>query len=142
MDRSGFDGVVEAYRQALETFVKGDPTAVIGLFSRRDDVTLANPLGPPRRGRADVQAAIKDAAAHFAGGSVRFEEVSRYTTPDLGYVVHLEQCEVLLAGSEDMVPSSLRVTMIFRREEDGWTVAHRHVDPITTPRSIDTIVDT
>jgi hypothetical protein len=41
-----------------------------------------------------------------------------------------------------MVPSSPRVTMVFRREHDGWAVAHRHADPITTRRAIDTIIDT
>ena len=84
-------------------------------FSRRDDVTLANPLGPPRLGRAEVERTIEETAANFVDGSMRFEEVSRYTTPDLGYVVWLERGEVQLIGSEDMSPSSLRVTMIFRR---------------------------
>ena len=73
---------------------------------------------------------------------MRFEEVSRYTTSDLGYVVWLERGEVQLVGSEAMTPSSLRVTMIFRREGDTWKVAHRHADPITTARPISTIIDT
>ena len=53
-----FDGAVEAFRQALDRYVKGDPRPVTELFSRRDDVTLANPLGPPRLGPADVDEAI------------------------------------------------------------------------------------
>lgn len=43
---SGFDGAVEAFRHALDSFVKGDPKPCADFFSRRDDVTLANPLGP------------------------------------------------------------------------------------------------
>ena len=73
---------------------------------------------------------------------VRFEEVSRYSTSDLGYVVQLERCELQFVGSNDMIPSSLRVTMIFRREGDTWRVAHRHADPITTARPISTVIDT
>jgi ketosteroid isomerase-like protein len=138
---SDFDGAIAAYRQALQEFAKGDPRPVAELFSRRDDVTLANPLGPPRLGSADVQKAIEAAAAHFTGGSVDFEEVSRCATPDLGYVVQLERQEAQLAGSEDMARISLRVTMVFRREGDTWKVAHRHADPITTARAITTIIE-
>jgi len=132
---------VETYREALGDFVAGDPGAVMRLFSRRADVTLANPLGPPRRGPEDVDKAIKAAAANFSGGTVRFQEVSRFQTADLGYVVHLEVNEVTLSGRAERERSTLRVTMIFRREGDSRKVAHRHADPITTVHPIDTILD-
>ena len=143
MSQSDFDGAVEAYRQALEPYVKGDARAVTEFFSRREDVTLANPLGPPRRGPAEVDEAIAAGAANLTSGSVRrVEEVSRYSTPDLGYVVQLERTQARLPGSDDMTPFALRVTMIFRREGDTWKVAHRHADPITTARPISTVMET
>ena len=61
-------------------------------------------------------------------------------TADLGYVVYLERTQVRLAGSDKTVPSTLRVTMIFRREEGTWKVAHRHADPIMTAQPISTIL--
>ncbi len=140
---SDFDDAVEAYRNALVPFLNGDPKPAMEFFSRRDDVTLANPLGPPRRGPADVNEAIAEAAGQFSGGAINgFEEVSRYSTADLGYVVHIERTEARLAGGENMTPIALRVTMIFRREGDTWKVAHRHADPITTSRSITTVIET
>jgi ketosteroid isomerase-like protein len=142
MSQSDFDGAVEAYRQALDAFVKGDPKPAMKFWSRRDDVTLANPIGPPRLGPAEVDKAIEEAAANFKDGSIRaFEEVSRYSTPDLGYVVQLERTEARLAGSENMTPFALRATIIFRREGDTWKVAHRHADPITTARPISTLIE-
>jgi ketosteroid isomerase-like protein len=134
--------VIEAYRKALPAFLHGDPEPVLALFSRRDDVTLANPFGPPHRGPADVEHAIRTAASNFKAGTVRFEEVSRYGTADLGYVVQLEPSEVQLADTNNTVRISLRVTMIFRREEDTWRVAHRHADPITTARPITSAIET
>jgi ketosteroid isomerase-like protein len=135
-----FSAAVDAYRQALNAFVKGAARPVHEHFSRRDDVTLANPLGPPRLGRADVEQAVEAAAANFEDGSLQFDDLSRYATADLGYVVSLERADVRLAGSDETVPSSLRVTMIFRREADTWKVVHRHADPITTAQPISTIL--
>jgi ketosteroid isomerase-like protein len=134
---------VEAYRQALNAFVRGDPKPCTAFFSRRDDVTLANPLGPPCLGPAEVDKAIAGGAANLREGSIRrIEEVSRYSTPDLGYVVQIERTQARLPGSDDVSPFALRVTMIFRREGDTWMVAHRHADPITTARPISTAIET
>ena len=83
MSNNDFDSAVESYQQALDAFLKGDAGPVSEHFSRRDDVTLANPLGPPRVGRADVETAIRQASAHFEDGFMRFEEISRYATDDL-----------------------------------------------------------
>lgn len=143
MSQTDFDGAVQAYRQALDAFLKGDPDPVTAFFSRRDDVTLASPLGPPHLGPAEVDKSMADGAANFRDGSVRdFEEVSRYSTPELGYVVQIERTEARLSGSDDVTPFALRVTLIFRREGDAWKVVHRHADPITTARPISTIVET
>jgi ketosteroid isomerase-like protein len=137
---SDFDSAVEAYREALVSYLRGDPRLVTEFFSRSDDVTLANPLGPPRRGPVEVDNAIAEGAAQLSDGSIRgFEEVSRYSTPDLGYVVQIERAQARLPGSEDMRPIALRVTMIFRREGDTWRVVHRHADTILTARPITTI---
>ena len=138
---SDFDGAIEAFRAALVRYVKGDPRRVLELFSQRDDVTLANPLGPPSHGPAEVGRVAADAATHLSDGSPpRFEEISRYNTSDLGYVVQIERTQARVARSENLSQIALRVTMIFRREGDTWKVVHRHADPITTPRPITTII--
>lgn len=140
--RCDFDGAIAAYRKALGHYMQGDPGPVVSCFSDRDDVTLANPLGQTRRGAADVHEVAAAGAAHFVGGSVRgIEEVSRYSTADLGYVVEIERSQARLSGSEGMSMISLRVTMVFRREGDTWNVVHRHADPITTPRPISTAIE-
>ena len=141
--QSDFDSAVEAFREGLGPYLKGDPKPAMELFSRREDVTLANPLGPPCRGPAEVGKAAAAGAAQVSDGSVRgFEEVSRYSTPDLGYIVQIERAQARLAGSGDISPVALRATIIFRREGDTWRIAHRHADPIMSPRPISTVVET
>jgi ketosteroid isomerase-like protein len=135
------DAVIEQYRGAQEAFCKGDPEPLKPLHSRRDDLTLANPLGPVRRGWTEVEEAIEQAAANFHGsGSVHYEEVSRYVTPELAYVVRVERVEAKVGGREELRPVALRATMIFRREGDTWRVVHRYADPITTARAVESVL--
>lgn len=129
MSQSEFDDAIEAYRRALPAFLHGDPEPILGLYSRRDDVTLANPLGPPARGRVEVERAVRTAAANFKAGTVSFDDVSRYGTPDLGYAVWLEPNDLQLVDTDEKTRISLRVTMVFRREEGAWKIAHRHARP-------------
>ncbi len=42
------DELIEQYHLALDEFAKGNPEPVKKLFSRREDVSLANPLALPR----------------------------------------------------------------------------------------------
>ena len=124
--------VVEESHRALDAFFKGDANPVKPLFSHRDDVTLANPFGPPRRGWAEVEETMELAAANYARRwRGRFEQVSKYVTPDLAYIVEIEHYEAKVGGSDEVTPVSLRCTTIFRREDDGWRIVHRHADPIT-----------
>lgn len=146
--RDDLTEVVEAFRDALRLYVTGNPEPVISFFSNQDDVTLANPLEPPCRGPADVGEAARRAAANFAeGGSLHFEkvsstfkEISRFATPDLGYVLQLERHEGRITGRDDPVVSALRATLVFRREAGTWKIAHRHADPITAHRPPGTLV--
>ena len=139
------DSAIEAYQQALQEFVRtGDPRPVLNLFSERDDVTLSNPLRPPRCGRREVEKATEDAAAalSFKDGSVQFDEVSKYSTSEVAYVHDIQRTEAHVAGSEEMVRIPLRVTTIFRREGDSWKIALRHADPLTSARPPSAIIET
>lgn len=135
------EALVEESHRALDAFFKGDPEPVKPLFSRSDDITLANPFGPPRRGWSEVEEAMDRAAANYRdGGALGFDEVSRFVGGDLAYTVEVERYEAKVGGGAEVTPVSLRCTTIFRREEDGWKVVHRHADPITVARPAESVV--
>jgi hypothetical protein len=46
--------LIEQYYRAQREFLKGNPDPVKDLFSHTEDVTLANPYGPPVRGWEEV----------------------------------------------------------------------------------------
>ncbi len=122
--------------------MKGNPQPVQRLFSHRGDATLANPQGPAVRGWEQVAQTMERAAStHRDGKFVGFETLAKYVTPELAYVVEVEQLEAKVYGGEDITPYSLRVTMIFRPEEGVWKVVHRHADQITSTEPAESVLE-
>jgi ketosteroid isomerase-like protein len=81
------------------------------------------------------------ASSNFRDGeNVGFVIVARYATAELGYVLEIERQQVKVGGREDIVPSALRATMIFRPEDGSWKIVHRHADPITKAQSAESVI--
>ena len=137
-----FDEVVEQYHLALDEFFKANPEPLKKFFSHRDDVTLANPfVGLPARGWQQVAATIEHASSQFTDGeNLGFETLAKHVSAEFAYVLLIERDKVKVGESEDIAPSALRVTMIFRPEEGTWKVVHRHADPITTPQPAESVI--
>ena len=130
----------DQYHQSVAAFIQGDPDVQKQLWSRRDDVTLANPLGPPAKGFDAVCQAADSAALQVSEGEgYTFDTITWVETADLAYEVGIEHSRAKLGGAAEKVPISLRVTTVFRREDDGWKIVHRHADPITTPRPVQSL---
>ena len=136
-----FDEVVEQYHLALGEFVKGNPEPAKELFSHREDVTLSNPFGPPVRGWDEVAKTLERAASHYRDGEATgFENVAKYVTAELAYIVAMERMQTKVEGREDVTAIAVRVTAIFRLEEGIWKVVHRHADPIASPQPAESVI--
>jgi ketosteroid isomerase-like protein len=136
------DELIERYFRAQGEFLRGNPEPVKDLFSHTEDVTLANPYGPPVRGWEKVAEAVEHAASLRRDGEfVEWQIVAMYVTAELAYVLQIERAEAKIGAREDIAPIAVRATMIFRPEEDGeWKIVHRHADPITTPRPAESVI--
>ena len=131
----------ERYHQSVAAFIQGDSDVQKPLWSRRDDVTLANPLGPPVKGFDGVCGVMDRAARQISQGEgYTFDTISWVETADLAYEVGLERSRAQVAGAAEKAPISLRVTTVFRREDDGWKIVHRHADPITGARPVQSVM--
>jgi ketosteroid isomerase-like protein len=138
---SDLDELRNRYHQSVAAFIRGDPEVQKPLWSRRDDVTLANPLGPPAKGFEGVCGVMDRAAKQISDGEdYTFDAISWVETADLAYEVAVEHNRSRLAGAGEKVPIDLRVTTVFRREDDGWKIVHRHADPITESRPVHSVV--
>ena len=135
------DQVIDQFQRALNEFLKGNPEPNKEMFSHEQDVSLANPFGPPARGWEQVAATMERAASNLRDGEiVAFENIAKYVTPELAYTVWLERQQTKVSGREDITPFALRVTMIYRPEDGVWKVVHRHADPITTPQPAESVI--
>ena len=135
------DELIERFHLASNEFLKGNPEPVNKLWSRREDVSLANPFGPPAHGWDEVAKVTEHAASQVRDGQfVGAEIIEKNVTPELAYVVEIERAKAKIGGSEDITPFALRVTMIFRPEEGEWKIVHRHADPITTPQAAESVI--
>ena len=129
------DATIGEYHRALDEFSRGDPSSVKGLYSRRDDATLANPfVGPPAHGWTKVVEALDYASSRFRGGEMsEFTTISNVRGRDLAVLVEIEEWKARVGDRSEISPFTLRVTTVFRSEDGAWKIVHRHADPISTP---------
>ncbi|HMG26156.1 MAG TPA: nuclear transport factor 2 family protein [Acidimicrobiia bacterium] len=139
---SDLSAVMQQDHEALGSFVKGDPEPKKKLYSRRDDATLANPLGPPARGWRQIEQTLEHASSILHDGELLgFDRISEGASGDLAYIVEIERYRVRAGDAEQVGPSTLRVTTVFRREDGEWKIAHRHADTIVTSQPAETVMD-
>jgi ketosteroid isomerase-like protein len=135
------DELIERYHQALGQLVNGNPEPLKEVYSHRDDVSFANPFGPVVRGRDEAARAAEGSASKYRDGEiVGFENVAKYVTPELAYIVEVERYGARVGGGEDISPVALRVTSILRPEDGTWKLAHRHADPIISPQPAESVI--
>jgi ketosteroid isomerase-like protein len=135
------DQLIEQFHLASNELLKGNPEPVSKLWSRREDVSLANPFGPPAHGWDEVAKTAEHAASQVREGEfVSAQIIEKNVTAELAYVVQIERAKAKIGASEDITPFALRVTMIFRPEGGTWKIVHRHADPITTAQPAESVI--
>jgi ketosteroid isomerase-like protein len=83
---------------------------------------------------------LERSVQNFRDGEVVFDNVAKWVSGELACIVELEEWKAKVGGSEDVTPFTLRVTTLFRAEEGGWKVVHRHADPITTAQPAESVI--
>jgi|SRR5579859_3480371 len=99
------------------------------LWSHKDPVTV---LGAAKTasGWTAVESLFDWLASNFSNcTSAELDVTASGVSGDLGYVVGNERTTASVGG-EAPVPYSLRVTLIFRRENGEWKEVHRDADPM------------
>jgi len=132
---SSFEGdvkeLVARASRGHETLMRGDLRGYRTAIAITDDFTLMAPFGgKPSRG-ADFTDERWEAVARFFrdGRDSTFELVSAYPSTDQVVLVAIERTHVAV-GTVPAQDWALRVTLVFRKDNGQWRLAHRHADPL------------
>jgi ketosteroid isomerase-like protein len=130
MTSSHFDQAIAQSHAALNTMMSGNPDGFKNLYSTADDVILGNPFGGFARGYEQVTATLERAGSNFRDGTAEeFETLARWEGADVAYTFEIERAKVKVAGASEITDVAVRVTSIFRREDNRWKLVLRHADP-------------
>lgn len=129
--------LVRRTAEAAAALIRGDVRRYLALVRHADDFTLMDPFGgEPRRGFDSSPERLASLERFFQGGEAELELVRADTSGDLAVVVAIERQHGAVGGLPDQ-DLSLRVTLVFRRDEAGWRLAHRHADPLVHGLSLE-----
>lgn len=125
--------LIQLNAEAASAFIRGDIRAYLGLIRHADDYTLMAPSGgEPRRGFDTSDETVEALAQYFQGGEAELEVFQAYASGEMVVLVAVERQH----GKVGALPPqdwSLRVTLVFRREDSEWRLVHRHADALVHP---------
>jgi len=114
---------------AEHEFAQGRPAAFKALWSHGDKVSLCGGFGGVESGWDKVGARLDWASSQISEGTRSRDEIRSTVDVDFAYIVQTERIRFRVPGRAEQSTLDFRVTMVFRRDSDGWRIVHRHADP-------------
>lgn len=129
-----FKQFIQQREKAAKAYICGNPTPVLDLTTQVSPATFFSPRGDFQQGAEDVLSKFTQDAKNFCpGGDTHFEIFDIAADTNLAYWVGLQKANVLMHGKIDSITMNLRITEIFRRENNEWKLVHRHADFLNIP---------
>jgi NAD(P)H-dependent FMN reductase/ketosteroid isomerase-like protein len=124
-----FDAFMERRASIALDYVNGESDALKAIVTKRDPASFFSSKGDHQTGAdAIAQRYAEDAKGFGKPSKSRLEILQSGASGGLAFWSGLQHAEVRIAGKNQPVPMTLRVTEVFRMENGGWALAHRHAD--------------
>ena len=130
------DDLVANVQAATDAYFGGQMRTYFRLIEHSEAWTLFPPYGGEARHGADISDAYLDGLEKtFQGGEGTLDVVQAVMSGDLAVITGIERQHGKVS---DLPPQdwSLRVTLVFRREDGTWRQIHRHADPLVKAMSL------
>src|SRR4029453_5000797 len=113
-------GFMAKLETAEHEFAQGHPAAFKALWSHRGDVSICGAFGGVESGWDKVASRLDWASSQFSDGTRTREKIRSAGGAYFSYILQTEQIRFRVPGRTEHSTLDLRVTMVFRREADGW----------------------
>ena len=110
MSEQNFDETLRQYNLAMSEFFKGNLEPINSMYSKSDEISLAQLSGPFVIGRNQVTSTAINNATKYRDGITKFETLKKYVSPEFAYVVQVERTNAKIEGNNELSPLALRVT--------------------------------
>lgn len=122
--------LVQSTGESAAAYMRGDIRRYLELVKPFRDCTLMSPVGgEPIREHDDSEEALNATSQFFQHGDAQLKLVESYASGDLVVLVAIERQHGEVGGMPDQ-DWSLRVTLVFQRDDSDWRLVHRHADPL------------
>lgn len=123
--------------QGHEALMRGDIARYRKHIALTSDFTLMGPFGgvPSRSGDYTEEQWAAIGRFFRSGTNSTLELIRAYRSPEMVVLAAVERSQVEVGGTPAQ-EWALRVTLVFRREGERWTLAHRHADPLVPGVSV------
>jgi len=126
---SDFDSFLKRREAISNDYINGDGAPLDAIVTRENPASFMPPSGTIVSGADQVaKAHLKGAEAFRPGSTGKFDLFHSGSDGALGYWTGTQPAKVMMAGKDDPIEMTLRVTEIFRKEGGDWKLIHRHAD--------------
>lgn len=132
-DLHGFEQFMKQREAAASAYVSGDSAPVGQLVTQVSPASFFGPMGGHVEGAQKVWSTHEHGAEQFHPcGENKLEILHMGASDGIAYWVGLQHAVVHMGKDAKATPMSLRVTEVFRREDDEWKLIHRHADMLAS----------
>ncbi|MGN7756965.1 YybH family protein [Chryseobacterium sp. 22532] len=127
-----FENFMQVRLKASGDFVEGKFEPLEKISVKKSPATIFPPPGICIQGASEVNTFNKEGATNFLPGAKNeFEIMHQDADEHLAYWTGIQRSTVKMKGQDNDIIFNLRVTEIFRKENDEWKLMHRHADKLT-----------
>ncbi len=137
--KSAWEAALKQSDEGHALWATGDASAIKKMWAKTDDVTIFGGLGAYERGWNEVGPRLDWSASQFSSPTSgktdwQRELISVHECDQISIATQIERFTARFGPANEERRREVRVTLIWRKDLEGWRIVHRHGDPVT-PKS-------